>query len=388
MVGERLKLLRLARSLTMDALAAEVGGIVTKQAISKYELGKDVPSPRVLAKLAAALGVKSVHLWREPSVSVELVAYRKGFGLNRGEQSRVESMVVESLEQRVRLQELTGQEADGIPAKSLRVSSVAAAEEAAARLRTTWRLGLDPIASITGILEDHLIHVIEIRANERFDGISAVATEGGKARAAAVVSRQGLPGERQRLSLAHELGHLVMDVPADVDEEKAAFRFAGALLAPVEVLHREVGKSRSTIDQAELLLLKKSLGMSMQAILYRLRDLQIITEGHYRQWCVVVSRARYRKSEPNPLPPEVPTWLLRTVLRALAEGLLSNDDAERILGSAAQLPKPALSLIERRAFMALPVEQRRQRIEEDADRLKEFYKGVVARGEVDVADTR
>ena len=190
------------------------------------------------------------------------------------------------------------------------------------------------------------------------------------------------------MNLAHELGHLVMDVAPGVDEEKAAFRFAGALLAPVEVVHREVGKSRATISQAELLLLKRSLGMSIQAILYRLRDLNVITDNYYKKWCILISKRHYRKAEPNPLPQEIPTWLLRTVLRALAEGLVSNDDAERILGATAQLPKPALSLVERRAFMALPVEQRRQRIEQEAESLKEFYDGAVARGEFDVADTR
>ena len=140
MIGERLKLLRLARGLTMDALSAAVGGIVTKQAISKYELGKDVPSPRVLTKLAAALDVKSVDLWREPAVLVELVAYRKGSGLGKIEQRRVESMVAESLERRVRLQELTSQTVDAdVPVKGLRVDSLAAAEEAAAGLKPRVR---------------------------------------------------------------------------------------------------------------------------------------------------------------------------------------------------------------------------------------------------------
>ena len=35
MICQRLKQLRLARGLSLDALAAEMGGIVTKQALSK-----------------------------------------------------------------------------------------------------------------------------------------------------------------------------------------------------------------------------------------------------------------------------------------------------------------------------------------------------------------
>jgi len=39
MVGERLRLLRQARAMSQDDLAAKLGGIVSKQAISKYERG-------------------------------------------------------------------------------------------------------------------------------------------------------------------------------------------------------------------------------------------------------------------------------------------------------------------------------------------------------------
>src|SRR5690606_27215454 len=104
-LSERLRRLRTARGFTLERLAAAIGGVVTKQALSKYENGKDVPSPRVITRLAAALGVKSVELWREPDVEVELIAYRKRSGFTKTARERIESQVSESLERRVRLQE-------------------------------------------------------------------------------------------------------------------------------------------------------------------------------------------------------------------------------------------------------------------------------------------
>src|SRR5688572_21220973 len=116
----RIRRLRMARGLTLDGLASSLGGIVTKQAISKYEQGKDVPSARVLTRLAAALGVKSVELWREPEVDIELVAYRKRSGLSKKDRTHIESRIYESLERRVRLQELTNQHANSdLPIKAL-----------------------------------------------------------------------------------------------------------------------------------------------------------------------------------------------------------------------------------------------------------------------------
>lgn len=103
----------------------------------------------------------------------------------------------------------------------------------------------------------------------------------GRWQLAAVVSDSKVAGERQRLNLAHELGHLVLDVTALADEqvESAAFRFGSALLVPAAVLRKDVGNRRNFISTEELLLLKQRFGMSMQALLYRLRNLGIITRS-------------------------------------------------------------------------------------------------------------
>ena len=83
MISQKIKQLRLARGMSQDALVAEMGGIISKQAISKYETGKAIPSPSVLTRLARALGVKSTALWGLPACEVEFVAYRKTSGLGK-----------------------------------------------------------------------------------------------------------------------------------------------------------------------------------------------------------------------------------------------------------------------------------------------------------------
>jgi len=374
MNAKRLKQLRLARGLSLDALAAEMGGIITKQALSKYELGKATPSPVVLNKLAAALGIKAAYLWSEPSFSVRFIAYRKGSGLLKGEQKRVESVVFQSLEDRMRLQDLTG-ESNGalLPIRKLNVRKIADAELAAERMRESWRIGQAPIANVTDMLEDHLVHVIEVEANEKFDGISAVVLNGeDNIKAAVVVSRPAIAGERQRLNLAHELGHLVLNISKETDEEKAAFRFAAAFLAPAESLYKEVGNKRVFIQPEELLILKRRFGISMQALLYRLHDLGVITDSYYKKWCMDINRLRWRKQEPCELPAERPQWLRRSVLRALGEGFLTREEAEKMLGEQLKAKEP-LSLIERRSFMKLPLEERRKLLAEQASNFETYY---------------
>ena len=371
---KRLKQLRLARGLSLDALAAEMGGIITKQALSKYELGKAAPSPVVLNKLAAALGIKAAYLWSEPSFSVRFIAYRKGSGLLKGEQKRVESVVIQSLEDRMRLQDLTG-ESNGalLPIRKLNVRKIADAELAAQRMRELWRIGQAPIANVTDMLEDHLVHVLEVEADEKFDGISAVVLNGeDNIKAAVVVSRPAIAGERQRLNLAHELGHLVLNISKETDEEKAAFRFAAAFLAPAESLYKEIGHKRVFIQPDELLMVKQRFGISVQALLYRLHDLGVITDSYYKKWCMDINRLSWRKHEPCELPPEHHQWLRRSVLRALGEGFLTREEAEKMLGEQLKAKEP-LSLIERRSFMKLPLEERRKLLAEQASNFETYY---------------
>ena len=374
MISQRLRQLRLARGLSLEALAAAIGGAVTKQALSKYEQGTARPSPVVLNRLAEALGVKAAYLLSEPDIEVQFIAYRKGSALAKGEQARVEALVAESLGMRVRLQELLGHtEEVSLPVQSLEVHKGDDVEDAADKLRSEWQLGRDPIGNLTDVLEHHFVHVLEIKAGEKFDGISAVAYDSEhRARAAAVVSRKGVPGGRRRLSLGHELGHLLLDISEDVDQERAAFRFGAALLAPADVLIREVGRRRAFIQPEELLLLKRRFGLSLQALLFRLNDLSIITDAYNRQWCIDINRLGWRKEEPMELPAEQPQWMRQGVLRALAEGLVGKDEAEAMLAERVDMELP-LPIIERRAFMKLPLEERRRLLAEQAEKLAEHY---------------
>lgn len=374
MLGSRLKQLRLARGLSLDALAAEMGGIVTKQALSKYERDKAHPSREVLNKLATALQTKSAHLWSQPTISVELTAYRKRVRLPKKEQERIENFVRQTLEERVQLQALIRQD-NGVdlPIRAFKVSKPDDAERAAEQLRTRWDLGTAAIASVVDVLEEHYVHVLQIDTHESFDGIAALAyDERKRKKAAAVVARQGLPGERQRLDFLHELGHLVLNVADDCDEEKAAFRFGAAFLAPAEVMHREVGTRRAFVQPEELLLLKRRLGLSVQALLYRMRDLEIINASYYRKWCIDINRLGWRKKEPLEWATEQPTWLRQNVLRAISEGVITQDQAQTLLEEEIEMEQP-LTLIQRRNFMQLPLKERRRLMAQQADKLSEHY---------------
>ena len=105
------------------------------------------------------------------------------------------------------------------------------------------------------------------------DGLTARVRRENKSIASVIVVNRGDWGERQRFTIAHELGHMVLDVTPKIDAEKAAHRFAGAFLMPAETLRAKIGKYRISIGWGELFDLKRIFGVSVQALAYRCKDL-------------------------------------------------------------------------------------------------------------------
>ena len=374
MLGERLRRFRVARSMSLGDLEAAADGLVSSQTLSKYERGKLQPTTTTLNQIASALGVKSVQLWGEPICHVEWIAFRKHARLGKREQERIQSFVAEEFEKRVQLQEkICEGNTFNFPVLEATARNLDDAEETAVSLRDTLNLGIDPIANLIDVLEDHYIHIIEVEADEAFDGISALARDSdNKSLAAAIATRSDVPGDRQRLNIAHELGHLILKLCEDIDSEKAAFRFGAAFLAPAEQLRRDVGEKRSRIQRHELFYLKKRYGMSIQAMLFRLRDLGIITNAYYRKWCIQVNKLGWKKCEPVKIPSEKPERFHQQILRALSEELITEMEAKQLLNHVGETSANR-SFIGRRQFLELPKEERDRILSEQAKEMADFY---------------
>jgi len=373
MLGQRIKQFRLAKNYSLDELVAATGGIVSKVALSKYEREIIKPSNKVLTAIAKALNVKTINLAVQPIVKVEFVAYRKGSGLSKKEQSNVEYLVRAKLEDRVKIQDLLfASSKPNLPVKNFKVKSIEDVESFSVDLRSKWKLGLDPIGNLTELLENNFVHVMFIDNEKSFDGISALAyANDTQLKAAAVVSKNHIPGERQRLNLAHELGHIVLDIAHNLDEEKVAFRFGGAFLAPKESVLKAVGSRREHFQPRELFILKKIFGISIQALLFRLKDLDIISQTSFLNWYRIINKNNWKKNEPMPMKEETSHWFEKNVLHAFSEGLISSDEAAHLLGE--DIDSQELSLIKKKEFLKLSQSDRGKILSEQAEKFIQHY---------------
>lgn len=322
-IGSRLMLARKQQRLSMRDLAEMAG--LSATAISKYENGKAVPRPSTLLRLGRALGVKADFFLRENTVYLAVPAYRKHSRLGKREQESVKATIIEAMERYLQIEAIrpTANGMDFV-LPSYEVSTPEDAENAADSLRETWDLGTDSIDSLCGVLESRGVRVVMLDGPDRFDGFCGLINE-----ILPVIAYNGrLPGDRQRFTLAHELGHLVLAT----DDESLAHRFAGAFLVPGTAAYRELGRQRTRLSTEELTLLKRKYGMSIQAWIMRACQLGIISDscrqGTFRRLSVLGMRT----VEPGHVPPEQPERMELLVHQALAEDLISPSAAARMLG--------------------------------------------------------
>ena len=122
-----------------------------------------------------------------------------------------------------------------------------------------------------------------------------------------------------------------------------------------------------------LLELKQIFKVSIQSILFRLKDLNLINDYYYTSWCKNINRYGWRKNEPDPLPTEKSNCLEKIALKAIDGGYVSLEEAEKIIGR--ELPAMRadkspidlikLSLAERRKILKAQAEKDARKFNEE-----------------------
>lgn len=332
MIGARLKLARAAAGLSLRGLEDRLSGLVTAQAIGKYERDEMAPSSGVLIALAKALGVTEEHLLNTADVELVGVEFRKQKLTTVKDDATVRARILSEVERYLeieRILHLDSREAD-LPRRRA-VRSMDGVESAASALRQEWRLGDDAIPNLCEFLEEKGIKICAVDLPSKISGVQAQVSTSDADPLPVIVVNSKHAGERQRFTVAHELGHLYLSPAEGFDVEPACHRFAGAFLVPKDLLEREVGRQRRTISVHELLALKRLFGVSAQALAYRCKDLGIISQGAFSEIFRVFSARGWRVKEPLEFLPERPVRFERLCLRALTEGLVSESKASELL---------------------------------------------------------
>jgi Zn-dependent peptidase ImmA (M78 family)/DNA-binding XRE family transcriptional regulator len=178
----------------------------------------------------------------------------------------------------------------GLP---LRVS----ATEMTAALRELWQLEAAPLRSMASLLESHGILVSRFDfGTERVDSRSLLTPHGH----AIIFVNSQLTGDRQRFSLAYELGQLLLNGEGGEGAagEKEVNPFAAELLMPATAILPFFADGVTLQRLAEG---KRHWKVSMISLLYRADDLGLISANQKRYLLQQFNQLRIRRTEPPEL---------------------------------------------------------------------------------------
>jgi len=332
MLGNRIQRARKALGLSLRDLGKKIS--LSHAAIKKYEDNRVSPSSDILTKLAKALDVKVEYFFRLERFTLENIQYRKHADMPKRHLEVITAKILDQIERRVELESLF----PTLPVQSFstknlpkRVNHITEVEKLAEQIRVQWNLGLDPILDLIDILEEKGIKVFEID-NEQYQKIDGLYAEVN--RMPVVVVSSHYLGDRQRFTLAHELGHLLLDnrLGEGLNIESCCNRFAGAFLLPRQSLINILGKHRNLIEPRELGLLKQEFGLSMTSILHRAEEAGIISNSVYRQLCAEFNERGWSKNEPGELYPKERAHIFeQMIFHALAEQYIGESKAAELM---------------------------------------------------------
>lgn len=196
-------------------------------------------------------------------------------------------------------------------------------------IRQYWRIGSGPVDNLQYILESNGIIVTGFNdVDSNIDAFSQQLDIDGHKIYVIALSIGAKPIERLRFDMAHELGHIIMhscldnndDVSKDVFNamEKQANFFASALLLPKESFTRAISSYPTNVDYYKSL--KTKWKVSMQAMMYRTRQLGLVTDNQFQYMMRIVSKNGWRTKEPGDVPGQIRDTIFQGAIDLLFDG--------------------------------------------------------------------
>ena len=296
-----LTLAREAKGYTQKDLAVEIG--CNQSRLSKIEAGELMPQESEIQNVVRVLQQSRNFFFRQGATMPASVSfYRKTqtLPLKMFRQCNAQMNIRRlEIEQQIGNAKLGKRELPYLPPEKN-----GGAKAVAKSVRQKWGIKKGSVQHLTHFVEDAGCVIVDFPfPSTKLDGLCIRAPE----KPPIIFLNKDFPKSRRRLSLAHELGHLVMHTNPHENVEEEAWDFAGEFLMPSD----EIGKQLNGLNLDKLGQLKKEWGVSMQAILYRAKKMGKISESYNRFLWMQIGKCGYRVNEPfeDVIPDEKPMEL-------------------------------------------------------------------------------
>jgi Zn-dependent peptidase ImmA (M78 family)/transcriptional regulator with XRE-family HTH domain len=324
---EMIVLARDLLGLTQAELAEGVS--ITQGTVSRYEAGLiEVPDEHLRAIAKFLQRPESFFRWQERLYSSSCLYHRKNRRIAVSELRVIHAKVNLLRIQASRLLR-KAKVTSSYAFHRLDPSKYGGPESCAKRMRQLWQLPNGPVRSVVRCIESAGGIVFRCPFGmTRVDGISQWPMDDARTPPVFFVHEE-IPGDRERLTLCHEIAHVVMHhVPTEEEIEDEANRFAAEFLMPAD----EIAPDLHSMTLPKAAAMKSYWRVSMQSVIVRAYQLGRIDKAKYSSLFRQLASKGYRKCEPMALPPEEPD-MFRDLLSFCRKSLGQNvQEVSEILG--------------------------------------------------------
>lgn len=181
-----------------------------------------------------------------------------------------------------------------------------------------------PIINLIDLLESNGINVILIKNdNDFYKGFHGCVEYVSAMPFIYILEDDDYSGVR--FTLAHELGHLILDVK-NMDTEEACDYFAYSLLTPDTSIYSYIGTRRTYINSNELDIYCKKYHVSYLNLIHRLKQLNVVSSYSYKQLLSNTNNFKYKVEK------EEPTRYKQLIYKLQAQDEISISKASELLG--------------------------------------------------------
>lgn len=288
-------LAREARGLTQTDLAERLNSY--KASISRLEHGDGPVNENTLMALAEATHYPPQFFMQKGEILPVNLSYRK--------RKQVPAKILTPIEAQMNIIRnhvqliFNGLEKLEIELPLIEVTEKNSPAQIANLVRKSWKVPAGPIENMSRLLEAKGILISNFDfGTDRVDSRSMLTDDNQPI----IFLNRNLLGDRQRFSLAFELGHLIMHtfctVPHDRDINHEANLFAAEFLMPAKDILPDY---KDGITLSLLGELKRKWKVSMISLLYRADDLGLLTPNQKRYLVQQFNDQKIRRREPPQL---------------------------------------------------------------------------------------
>jgi Zn-dependent peptidase ImmA (M78 family)/DNA-binding XRE family transcriptional regulator len=324
---ERIVLARESRGLNQAELAARIG--YTPNSWSRIERGEGLVSAERLDRIVEVTDYPHAFFYQPGSIAPQCATIRR--------REKVAQPVLDYVTAQVNILRLLVEDlstALGLIGPALPLMTITGdftPAMAAQKLRRAWGIPEAPLLDLTYYVEAHGIPVwVFPFETERVDSRMVLTAN----QYPLICVNSSHTGDRQRFSLAYQLGQVLLHTFCSVETERntkhEANLFAAELLMPEKELRLAFEKG---VNLPRLMELKRKWRVSMIALLYRADDLGYLSEEQKHDLVHQFNKLGIRRREPVEvdIPPEHPK-LLKDWMETLSvkEGLDTIALADRL----------------------------------------------------------